>query len=218
MRKLLLTVYLIAVQLYALAQCHCPNEEKGFTFKNKITICGTTDEINRKDELVLSEITVKDCSTKKYLMDSRLDGTETFAVKQFSDSITITSLQLIPDSSLLQLISVPLDRKVLKIASNGNPNISRSRFVFKIPSITDYQKRYIDSLCKILRKNIKQPTGIYPSDENSIYVLFLGALVNYGSCYDLFANLDKYYTLDGAIAETKEEIPFEYIIKNIRNR
>ena len=162
----------------------------------------------------MSELTVKNCLTKKNLLDSRSDATQTFAVKKFSDSVTITSLQLIPDSTMRQLMYVPLSYKVLKIASNGDPAISKSKFIFKVPRITQYQKKYIDSLCETLKAGIKRPLSIYPFDETSIYVLFLGALANYGSSYDLFVNLDKYYSLDGAIAETKEEIPFEYITKN----
>lgn len=215
MKNLLLTACLITSQLYALAQCHCSNEGTGITFKNKVMVCGTANEMKISNALVLSEVTVKDCSAKRYLMDSRSDATETFAIKQFSDSVTITSLQLIPDSSLHQLTYVPLSYKVLKIASNGNPTVSKPRFIFKAPKITGHQKKYIDSLCLTLKTGIKQPTSVYPFDETSIYVLFLGALANYSNCYDLFVNLDKYYTLDGAIAETKEEIPFEYIIKNM---
>lgn len=215
MKKTFLIVVLLIVKIYSLAQpCHCSNEEKRIMFKNKIIVCGTTDETKLDNTLVLSEITVKNCLTNKYLIDSRSDATETFAVKKFSDSLTITSLQLIPDSSMRQLMYVPFSYKVLKIASDGKPNISQSRFIFSVPKITESQKKYIDTLCLKLKSGIKKPAGIYPFDETSIYVLFLGALMKYNDCYDLFVNLGKYYTLDGAIAETKEEIPFEYITKN----
>jgi len=197
--------------------CHCSNEEKGFMFKNKVAVCGTASEIKLSNALTLSELTVKNCITKKYLIDSRSDATETFAVKRFSDSIIITSLQLIPDSTMKQLTYVPLSYKVLKIVSDGKPNISQSRFIFRVPKITRGQKKYLDSLCLKLRSGFKHPANVYPFDETSIYVLFLGALANYGTCQDLFVNLDKYYILDGALAETKEEIPFAYIIKNISN-
>lgn len=206
----------MAIAFYSSAQsCHCSKEEQGITFKNKVIVCGTANEFKMNNTSVLSEITVKNCKTNKYLIDSRSDAMETFAVKKFSDSLTITSLQLIPDSSLHQLTYVPLYCQVVKIASNGTPDISKARFIFKAPKITEHQKKHIDSLCLKLKTGIKQPASIYPFDETSIYVLFLGALANYGSSYDLFVNLDRYYTLDGAIAETKEEIPFEYITKNM---
>lgn len=216
MKRILLVICLITVQLSSAQSCHCSGNEKGFVFKEKVVICGTASEPESGNTLILSEFTVKNCFTGKYLIDTRLDAMETFAIKKFADSVTITDLQLIPDSTMSRLMLVPLSCKVLSIASDGSPHCSKSKFIFKIPDLTGYQKRYVDSLCKAIKACIKHDIHTYPSDESSVYMLFLGALSNYSSSYDLFVNLGKYFNLDGAIAETRAEIPFEYIIKNTK--
>lgn len=217
MKSLALIALIVFIRFDGYGQlCQCDVGEKEINFKDVVTICGTVDSNAQGDTTLLSEISIKDWKSDKILYRS-FDGSETYRVNKFPDSAVIIQFQLLPDSSMRQLTLVPLSSAVLKIGQNGEPYISPFNFVFKMPKMTEYQKRYLDTLCRKLKARIMHPKVFYPFDETSIYALFLGTLTKYNDCYKIFVNLDKYFTLDGGIAETKDEIPLEYITKNMRN-
>lgn len=216
MERIILSLLLLLFVKSSIAQsCRCYDNDRGYIFKKIIAVCGTPGEPQYDNSLMLSELTVINCSTNDYLVDTRADATETFIVRNNEDSLVITSLHLLPDSTMHKLMFVPLSYQTIKLV-NGKPKLSSPCFAFTVPVLTQYQRKYINGLCKKIRSGIKNPAGLYPYDETSVYGIFLGALTNCNDCYDLFINLDKYYVLDGAIAETKAEIFFHYIISNIK--
>ena len=183
-------------------------------FKNKVTICGYLNE-SKKNEYLISEFSMKNCETGEYILDTHLEAMETFLIKAFKDSIVINEMQWIPDSLMNNQKLVPLCYQTLKISPGGKIIMGAPKFIFKKPKLSLYQKKYLDSICDYLRAKKTSPKTLYPLDDNSIYGLFLGALWKYGDSYDLFVNIDKYFLLDGAIAETNGAIPFEYIMNKL---
>ena len=51
---------------------------------------------------------------------------------------------------------------------------------------------------------------IYPYDEKSLYLLFTGAVNGNSDAKYLLKNLEDLFVLDGAIAETREEIWWDF--------
>ena len=217
MKNRLLVICSLLMSTNSHAQiCQCNRNDTKIEFKNKVIICGVPQKAKTGEGILLSEMVVRDCIRDKYLMDYRQDAVHTFAVKKFKDSVTITDMLLVPTASMQDLDYTPLSYQALWINPHGEARLSKERFVFKAPALNDVQRRYLDKLCAQLKEETRLPQTPYPFDEASVYALFLGAVNNYNDCYNLFLNLDKYYKLDGAIAETKGEIPFEYITNRIK--
>ena len=205
-------------KLTAQDYCGCKNDIPILIYKKCVAVCGTLVEPSTEDNLTLTEVLIKDCKSNKILFDSRLSAWEKFLIVNKSDSLVLTSLQLIPDSSMEQLTFIPLSFKSVNVnVKKGNSRvlISPKHFIFKAPKLTSFQKVYLDKLCGELKFAATKGKSAYPLDEMSIYALFLGAIHDYNDSQELFVNLEKYFILDGAIAETKSEIPFEYIIERL---
>lgn len=213
-------LFFVLTKVTAQTSCGCASGERQINLESRIVVCGTPESDN-KGAVILSSIRIRDCLTGQVLFDNTADAIQLHSVKKYPDSIVITELVLLPDSSMRAMLRtpVPLSSRVLKVLRRkGKETIyfGEERFVFRAPSLNDTQKKYLDKLCKKLDASIKKPAVFYPGDETSIYALFLGAVNNYHNCQDLFKNLQSYFVLDAAIAETRSEIPFEYIFNNMK--
>jgi len=188
--------------------CKCNVDQKKITLKNRIVLCGTIEKSISSKEFTMSGITVRNCSTNKYLLNAEDDEITNYNVKVRSDSIYVTEMQLIPDNKMNNLILTPLSYQIIYLQNGNVPKLGKSIFSFVSPKLNSYQRKYLDSLCNEIKSHSNS------LNELSIYALFLGAVNNYGDCKSLFVNLDKYYDLDGATKETKDEIPFDYILQH----
>ncbi|MBL7693155.1 MAG: hypothetical protein JNM41_16295 [Flavipsychrobacter sp.] len=211
----LFLVALIAISARTPAQnCRCKQGDRIYGSADKFLVCGSRNRLADSVGMV-SAISILDCRRHLIVLDNHDDEQTMFQIRSSSSGVTITEQQLMFDSSGVGLTFVPL--KSRRLIDNGYKIVlSRPSFAFKIPPLTNAQMRYLDSLHVVLSdgKYKKKP---YPGDELSIYALFLGALANYNNCREEFEHLDKNYILDGALAETKAEIPAEYIFANLRN-
>lgn len=211
MRKIFcFALVLFFSQLVHAQNCKCGNDQKKIQLKNRIVLCGTLEKSVASREYTMSGITVQDCATSKYLLNSEDDETTNYNIKVKSDSIYITEMQLIPDSKMSKLILTPLSYRIVYLQNGNVLKLTKTIFSFIDPKLNLYQKKYLDSLCNKIKSHSSS------LDELSIYALFLGAVNNYRDCRNLFINLDKYYDLDGANKETKDEIPFGYILEHRR--
>lgn len=208
-------VALIAISTRTLAQnCCCKQGDRIYSSADRFVICGSRDGAADSFGMV-SAISILDCRRHVVVFDNQDDEQTMYQIRSSSSGVLITELQLMLDSSAGSLTFVPL--KSRRVIDNANKIVlSRPSFVFKIPPLTNAQKRYLDSLHVVLSR-VKYERRHYPGDELSIYALFLGALTNYNKCREEYENLKKNYLLDGALAETKAEIPAEYILTNLRN-
>ena len=217
MKSTLLFVFLCVTQIHAIAQsCDCFGRKKKIAFKKSIIVCGVPAMAQSEYGTLMSEIVVRDCFKDRYLFDNREDAVSTYAIKKYEDSLNIISMQLIPADNMKKLIFTPLSCQAIKVNRRGEPIIKKESYIFKAPELTANQKEYLDNLCQQLKSRTTKPLSLYPFDEISIYGLFLGALNNYNDCYNLYINLDKYYKLDGGVAEATKEIPFEWIVEHRR--
>lgn len=208
-------VALIAISTRTLAQnCRCKQGDRLYGSADKFIICGSRDGAADSVGMVRA-ISILDCRRNVIVLDNHDDEQTMYQIRSSSSGVTITELQLMFDSSGVGLTFVPLKSRRL-IDSGYKIVLSRPSFVFKIPPLTNAQKRYLDSLHVVL-SDAKYEKKPYPGDELSIYALFLGALTNYNKCREEFESLERNYILDGAIAETKAEIPAEYTLTNLRN-
>lgn len=209
MRKIsCFTLILISFQFANAQDCKCNTDQKKIQLKNKIVLCGTLEKTISSKEYIMSGIIVRNCFTNKYLLNAEDDEITNYNIKVRSDSIYLTEMQLIPDRKMSNLILIPLSYQIIYLQYGNVPTLSKTRFSFVSPKLNSYQKGYLDSLCSKIKSHSNS------LNELSIYALFLGAVNNYADCKILFLNLDKYYDLDGAIKETKDEIPFDYILQH----
>lgn len=201
--------------------CECSSGDYKVSFKDKIVVCGSKMK-QLKEEIILTSVSIKDCLKNEVLSDNSADAVQQYSVRKYSDSLVVTDLVLLPDSTMKGVYGpVPLSSRALKLINRSGKErvyFGSSRFVLQVPSLNSIQKKYLDRLCGRLNSNIKKPAAFYPGDEASIYALFLGAVNQYRNCYDLFRNLESYFVLDGAIAETRSEIPFDYVVENLKER
>jgi len=198
---------LISFELANAQDCKCNADQKKIQLKNKIVLCGTLEKTISSKEYIMSGITVRNCFTNKYLLNAEDDEITNYNIKIRSDSIYLTEMQLIPNRKMSNLILTPLSYRIIYLQNGNVPTLSKAIFSFTSPKLNPYQKKYLDSLCSKIRSHSDQ------LNELSIYALFLGAVNNYADCKSLFLNLNKYYDLDGATKETKDEIPFDYILQ-----
>ncbi len=189
--------------------CQCSNEEQIFSLlKGKtvaVSVCGTVDkEMSGNKKLVVSPV-VTDCLNDTTLLDYSDDEIYKYVLTLNNNQITISSTQIVLKGDNWEYNVIEDVERSIYLSTEGI-KISDSKNIFNPPVLTNKQKNDLDELCTFLKKDANIPKKIYPGDEKSIYMLYIGALNNHAESKYLLHNLQDLFELDGAIAETYSEV------------
>ena len=196
-----------------LGNCECKNNDTPIiSFKdksnNQLIFCGRLDKKLSEDKFVISEFKLIDCNDKKEIINQTEDAVSKSIVTVKEDSLLIAETHYILNSKW-EIDIVPATEITIKFTL-GKPILSSKRNVFIVPPLSKEQQDSLIILNKNLKEKAKTGKSIYPYDEKSIYLLFMGAINGDEDAKYLLKNLDKLFVLDGAIAETRSEIWMDF--------
>ncbi|MFW5872273.1 MAG: hypothetical protein ACOCUT_04125 [bacterium] len=168
-------------------------------------MCGTIDEeLSENRKLVISPVII-DCLNDTILLDYSYDEIYKYVLTSNNNEITISSTQIVLKGDNWEYDLVKDMERSIYLSTEG-VQMSDPKNVFTPPTLTDKQKSDLDELCTFLKEEVNTSEKIYPKDEKSIYMLYMGALNNHAESKYLLDNLRYLFELDGAIAETYSEV------------
>jgi hypothetical protein len=196
-----------------LDNCKCKNNTAPIiSFKdksnNRLIFCGRINKKLSETKFVISEFKMIDCNDKKEIIDQAEDAVSQSVVTIEKDSLLVAETHYILNSNW-EMDIVPARETTIKFVQ-GKPILSSKRDIFAAPPLAKEQQDSLATLNKNLKEKSKAGKIIYPYDEKSIYLLFMGAVNGNEEARYLLKNLDRLFILDGAIAETREEIWIEF--------
>jgi len=196
-----------------LDNCKCTNNTSSIiSFKdknnNQLIFCGSTDKKISENKYLISGFKLINCRDNKTIIDESIDEVPKFIITIKSDSLLLANTQFILNKDW-NIEPIPAMETTIKFIE-GNPNLSSKKNVFIAPPLSKEQQDSLIIINKNLKEKAKAGKSIYPYDEKTIYLLFMGAINGNSDAKYLLKNLDKLFILDGAIAETKGEIWMEF--------
>lgn len=193
--------------------CLCASGENPIiSFKDKsgnhLIICGRMVKKTSDNTYHISEYKITDCKNRGEIYDQSEDAVSISFVEVETDSIVLTDTHFILNS-INEIEAVPVIERTIKYVSSV-PKVSSDRNVFIRPKLTKDQVISLTKLIEDLNAISKKGVTQYPYDEKSIYLLLIGAINNNKEAGRILRNLDKLFIIDGAIAETRNEIWIKY--------
>ena len=194
-------------QVSTMARCSCSNElsEKVIEFKNKsILICGNQKALNKNGKYIVYECQIIDCKNHNILIDHSSDAIFPTILTKSPNRLVIQETQCMLDTTD-NIIYVPTTEIIIKF-NKGQSTVFPIRKIFSPPILTKRQNDSLNILCRNLESQITGKPSLYPYNEKSLYLLYMGAINGMKKPKYLFQNLDSLFILDGAISETKREL------------
>lgn len=193
--------------------CKCNNNVEPIIFfkdksDNQLIFCGSLDKKISENKFVISEFKLVNCKDKKEIINQAEDAVSKSIVTIKTDSLLIAETHFVLNSKW-EIDIVPAMETTVKFI-NGTPNLSSKRNVFVAPPLTKEQQDSLSTLNKNLKEKAKSGKSIYPYDEKTIYLLFMGAINGNQDAKYLLKNLSELFILDGAVAETRGEIWMDF--------
>lgn len=196
-----------------LLKCNCKNNVAPILFfkdksNNQLIFCGRLDKIISENTFLISEFKLVDCNDEMEIINQSEDAVSKSIIIINPDSILIAETHYILNSKW-EIDIVPALETTIKFI-HAKPNLSPKRNVFTAPPLTKEQHDSLIILNKNLTEKAKAGKSIYPYNEMTIYLLFMGAVNGSEDAKYLLKNLDNLFVLDGAIAETRGEIWIDF--------
>lgn len=196
-----------------LDNCNCKNNVASIIFfkdknNNQLIFCGRLDKKLSENKFVVSEFKLIDCNDKKEIINQSEDAVSKSIVTIKTDSLLVAETHYILNSKW-EIDIVPATETTIKFVQ-GKPVLSSKRNIFIAPPLGKEQQDSLITLNKNLKEKAKTGKSVYPYDEKSIYLLFMGAVNGNEDAKYLLKNLNKLFILDGAIAETRGEIWIDF--------
>jgi hypothetical protein len=212
MRKLLI----ISIALYTnivLAQnnCMCENSLEEIYRKNEVLICGHIEEQSNSINKVKS-ITILNCSKNEYIINYDGDEITPFSIIFQNDTIVLVEYHYAPMGDDWKISSIPFEKKYI-ISSYDSIKVTAPEIIFDYPDLSAKQIKDINNICRTLEKHSSDEKRLYPLEYESIYILFIGAYKNIFNSREIYRNIRTKFVLDGAVAETYDEIHYDSLIK-----
>ncbi len=191
--------------------CDCEDSDEMVLFytdsDNQILVCGTKTD---GDSLVY-ELTMYDCLQQTFLIDNRYDEIFPNSIQLTGKGFMVTDYHFAPVGDNWKQTILPFveteyvfENAILKKAE---------KIIFDYPELTANQINDIKELCDQLYAHKNTGKEYYPFDNETIYILFIGAYKNVYSARQLFFDLTNLFELDGAAAETMSEIAMDRLIE-----
>lgn len=202
---------LLSAQIFCSASgsdCSCSNRSSPsaefLNYHNKqITICGYIDT-NVNDTFVVSECEIINCKDEGHITDHTSDGIFKVILIKQKDALILRETEYVIDSSD-KIICVPITEVIINFKKD-EAVISPVRRIFAALPMSRRQKESLAVLSKELKAKIAKGDKNYGHDEQSIYLLHMGAVNHDADAIYLFKNLDSLFDLDGAYSETRGEL------------
>jgi hypothetical protein len=193
--------------------CKCENDEDLIAFlksgdKNQLILCGNIEERISENRFVISDYKIINCVDMSVPVDMSGFAYLKDIVTLYKDSFTVAYTQFILNNEW-ETVAVPAIENSVKII-DGKPYLSPNRNVFSIPPLSKEQKDSLETLIHSLQKTAETGEALYPYDENTLYLLLMGAVNGNEKAKFLLKNLDTLFILDGAVSETMSEFVVDF--------
>jgi hypothetical protein len=173
-----------------------------------LVVCGFSGEEQTISEKTVSSLLVRDCKNDKTIIDFSNDEIQKFILSKNGQKIILfsTKLILVGDDWKYELVK---ETEQTIFIEKGEVKLSDNKNVFIAPTFSIEQHKDLSKLNDSLLERLKgQNKPVYPNDEKSIYMLYMGFLNNDDESKYFLQNLRNLFKVDGAISETLSEVGF----------